>query len=52
MEMYYNRAKTMLIASGRQRNAREGATDATVKTVSIPVSSIKRLNKSKSLFDQ
>lgn len=52
MDKFYNRAKTMLIASGRQRNAREGATDATVKTVSIPVSSIKRLNKAKSLFDQ
>jgi hypothetical protein len=50
MEKFYNRAKTMLIASGRQRNARENKTDTTVAT--IPVSSIKRLNKSKSLFDQ
>jgi len=52
MEKFYNRAKTQLIASGRPRNAREVATDATVKSVSIPVSSIKRLNKAKSLFDQ
>jgi hypothetical protein len=42
----------MLVASGRQRNAREAATDVPVKSVSIPVSSIKRIDKKKSLFDQ
>ena len=47
MELFYKRAKTMLVASGRPRNARESTTVAT-----IPVSSIKRLNKAKSLFDQ
>jgi hypothetical protein len=52
MEKFYNRAKTMLVASGRQRNAREAATDVPVKSVSIPVSSIKRIDKKKSLFDQ